>query len=68
MPKLQRSEAVIKWNSSKKKWCVMSKDGSKNLGCYTTKKEAVKRLQQVEYFKRKAEIAEQKRKEYTKIS
>lgn len=35
----------------KGEWCVKSKDGKKSLGCYKTKGEAVKRLQQVEYFK-----------------
>ena len=34
------------------KWCVKSKKG-KNLGCYDTKKEANKRLRQVEYHKNK---------------
>jgi hypothetical protein len=33
------------------KWCVVSEDGSKNLGCSSTKERAQKRLQQVEYFK-----------------
>src|SRR6185436_6176811 len=33
------------------KWCVVSEDGSKNLGCSTTKEGAVKRLREVEYFK-----------------
>lgn len=32
-------------------WCVVSEDGSKNLGCSKTHEGAVKRLQQVEYFK-----------------
>lgn len=32
-------------------WCVVSEDGSKNLGCSKTKKGAQDRLQQVEYFK-----------------
>jgi hypothetical protein len=31
-------------------WCVLSGDGTKRLGCYKTKQEAVKRLRQVEYF------------------
>ncbi len=32
-------------------YCVFSKDGTKKLGCYPTHEEAVKRLQQIEYFK-----------------
>lgn len=32
-------------------WCVVSEDGTKNLGCSKTKEGAKKRLQQVEYFK-----------------
>ncbi len=37
------------------KWCVFSKDGSKNLGCGDTKEWAERRLKQVEFFKRQAE-------------
>jgi hypothetical protein len=33
------------------KWCVYSEDGTKNLGCSKTREGAVKRLQQIEYFK-----------------
>jgi hypothetical protein len=36
------------------KWCVYSEDGSKNLGCYGTKEEAVERLRQVEGHKKHA--------------
>lgn len=36
------------------KWCVLSEDRSKSLGCYDTKKEAKERLQQVEHFKKAA--------------
>jgi hypothetical protein len=32
-------------------YCVFSKDGSKNLGCFPSREQAVKRLQQIEYFK-----------------
>lgn len=32
---------------------VKSKDGSKNLGTYKTKKEAEKRIRQVEFYKNK---------------
>jgi hypothetical protein len=35
------------------KWVVLSEDGSKELGSYETKQEAMKRLQQIEYFKHK---------------
>ena len=34
-------------------FCVMSKDKSKNLGCYDSEGEAKKRLSEVEYFKKK---------------
>jgi hypothetical protein len=33
------------------KWVIYSKDGKKKLGTYTTKKDAEKRLGQIEYFK-----------------
>ena len=33
------------------KWVIMSKDGSKQLGEYDTKEDALKRLRQIEYFK-----------------
>lgn len=36
-------------------WCVMSKDGTKNLGCFPTEEEAKKRLARVEFFKHTAE-------------
>ena len=32
-------------------YCVFSKDGTKKLGCFPSRKQAVKRLQQIEYFK-----------------
>src|SRR5690242_5523818 len=32
-------------------WCVVSEDGSKNLGCSDSKEGAQKRLREVEYFK-----------------
>jgi len=35
----------------RRKFCVLAKSG-KNMGCRTTKKAAVKRLRQVEYFKK----------------
>jgi hypothetical protein len=33
-------------------WCVYSEDGSRTFGCYSSRAAAVKRLGQVEYFKR----------------
>jgi len=33
------------------KWCVLSEKTGRSFGCYATKKEAMRRLQQVEYFK-----------------
>lgn len=35
----------------KGKWCVVSENTGRSFGCYATKKEAVHRLQQVEFFK-----------------
>lgn len=35
------------------KYVVQSEDGSRNFGTYTSRKEAEKRLRQVEYFKHK---------------
>jgi len=34
-------------------WCVVSEDGTKNLGCSNTREGAEKRLKQVEFFKHK---------------
>lgn len=42
---------VLKIVEEDSKWCVYSKDGTKNLGCYDTKKEAEARLAQVEAHK-----------------
>ena len=42
---------VIKKTPNKQEWCVYSKTSNKNLGCSDSKKGAVKRLGQVEYFK-----------------
>ncbi len=39
-------------------WCVFSKDGSKNLGCFPTKGEAEKRLREVEFFKKRVDTLE----------
>lgn len=35
-------------------WCVMSESGKK-LGCYKSRKEAEKRLKQIEYFKHRGD-------------
>ncbi len=32
-------------------FCVVSKDGKRNFGCFKTRKEAEKRLRSVEFFK-----------------
>ena len=32
-------------------WCIFSKKTNKKLGCYSTKKEAVERLRQIEIHK-----------------
>ena len=32
-------------------YCVFSEDGTKKFGCYPSRQQAVKRLQQIEYFK-----------------
>ena len=51
-PKISPSTArMIKKKGSK--YCVVSKSSGRNLGCSKSKKGAVKRLRQVEYFKRK---------------
>lgn len=34
-------------------FCLISKKGNKNLGCFPTKAGAVKRERQVQFFKRK---------------
>lgn len=47
---VEKTEAIIKKVGSK--FCVFSEDGTKNLGCSDTHEGAVKRLQQVEYFKK----------------
>ena len=35
------------------KWCLLSKDGTKNLGCFDTKAGAEKREKQVIFFRNK---------------
>lgn len=42
---------VSKIVKRKNKYCVVSEKSGKNLGCSSTKEEAVKRLRQVEWFK-----------------
>jgi hypothetical protein len=42
------TEVIVKKGS---KWCLYSKDGSRNLGCYPDKEGAAKRERQVQYFK-----------------
>ncbi len=36
----------------KGKYCVITHQTGKNMGCYKTMKEAVKRLKQIKYFKK----------------
>ena len=48
------SEKVRK-TKNKNQWCVFSKKGNRKFGCYPSKKKAVKRLRQVEYFKHMSE-------------
>lgn len=53
-----REDAVVKRVGSQ--WCVFSKKG-KRLGCYSSRKQAVKRLQQIEYHKNKGSEREEAR-------
>lgn len=39
------------------KFCIESKEG-KNLGCYATREEALKRLRQIEFYKHMANLAD----------
>lgn len=43
------TEGIIRKEGDK--WVIYSHDGKKKLGEYDSKKEAVKRLRQIEYFK-----------------
>lgn len=45
------STAVIRKQGSQ--WCIFSKSGKK-LGCYPSKKQAQKRLREIEFFKSKS--------------
>lgn len=47
---MEKTEAKIKKVGNQ--WCVFSKDGTKNLGCSDTREGAVKRLGEVEHFKK----------------
>jgi hypothetical protein len=40
-------------------YCVFSEDGEKKLGCYPTREEALKRLRQVEFFKKSGASADE---------
>lgn len=40
----------------KNQWCVFSKDGSKKLGCHSTKEKALKQLRAVEISKAMGEV------------
>lgn len=57
---IHKEEAVIRQVDGK--YCVFSESGKK-LGCYKTRKEAVKRLRQIEYFKKQKGYVEEARQE-----
>lgn len=42
---------TLKIQKKDSQWCAVSEDGSRSFGCYDSKEKAIKRLQQVEYFK-----------------
>lgn len=46
---MEKIEAVIRKVGSQ--YCIFTKDGSKKLGCYKTREQALKRLRQIEFFK-----------------
>jgi hypothetical protein len=46
------TSAVIRKSGSQ--WCIFSKNG-KRLECFPTRKEAVKRLRQIEFFKNRGD-------------
>jgi hypothetical protein len=51
LQKAMKATAVIrKYGSKSKPYCIYSKSGKK-LGCYPTRKQAEKRLAQIEMFK-----------------
>ena len=47
------ADAVIK--KVENRWCIFSEDGSKRLGCFDSKDKALKRLRQIEHFKKARE-------------
>jgi|688.fasta_scaffold301462_3 hypothetical protein len=58
------NERIVRQGS---KWCLKSKKGNKNLGCYSSKKGVEKRERQVQYFKHmKESLLEQTIKEVIK--
>ena len=44
---------IAKIVKRKGRWCVISEKSKRSLGCYDSKKNAVTRLRQVEFFKHK---------------
>lgn len=50
MSDINYTEAIIRKVDDK--YCIFSKDGDKKLGCYNSKEGALKRLRQIEFFKR----------------
>jgi len=58
---------VIKKTLNKNEWCVFSEAG-KRMGCYSTKAEAEKRLDQIEMFKHMNEALGEATKKWTKDS
>tara|TARA_Y100000034_G_C6791029_1_gene354171 strand:- start:665 stop:853 length:189 start_codon:yes stop_codon:yes gene_type:complete len=44
---------TIRKTQGKEEWCLYSKDGERNLGCYKSEKGAEDREDQVNYFKHK---------------
>lgn len=53
---------MIRKTRGKDEWTLYSKDGSKKLGTYKTKAGAVKREQQVNYFKNESKTAQRRPK------
>lgn len=52
-PKKKRRKKEDEIAKQGNEWCVRSKDGTRNFGCYKTRQEAEDRLRQVEFFKRR---------------
>lgn len=55
-------ESVIRKTPDKDEWCVYSEKG-RSFGCYPSKPQAEKRLQQIEYFKHQDTLKESARRE-----